>query len=144
MTAISRTQLRALLDDLARRLDAAGDRTPLTADTLRSLVHLTAWADRGTYLDTPAVRADRDALNDVLATLPLDGTTTGPQYARRVREAAALRPRPNQVLAEPATVERCAADRAATVDPLTRPEVSGAARDLLASARTHGNEQGAV
>ncbi|MFH9248218.1 hypothetical protein ACH4LK_22655 [Streptomyces lydicus] len=144
MTAISRAQLRNLLDDLARRLDATGDRTTLTADTLRSLVHLTAWANRGTYLDTPTVRADRDALNEVLAELPLNGTT-GPQYADRVREAAAaLRPRPNQVLAEPATVERCAADRAASLDPLTGPEVRGAGRDLLASARAHGNEQGAM
>ncbi|WP_030798940.1 hypothetical protein [Streptomyces sp. NRRL S-337] len=49
--------------------------------------------------------------------------------------------RPNRIIAEPATVARCAADRAASTDPVTGPEARGAARDLLASARAHGNEQ---
>lgn len=45
-------------------------------------------------------------------------------------------PRANRILSEPATAERCAADRAAA-------GTGGPARDLLASARGHGNEQGA-
>ncbi|MEI5100324.1 hypothetical protein RB200_19575 [Streptomyces sp. PmtG] len=48
------------------------------------------------------------------------------------------RPRPNRILAEPATIQACATDYG------TSPAAAGAARDQLAIARAHGNEHAAT
>ncbi|MFI9079140.1 hypothetical protein ACIGW8_22165 [Streptomyces sioyaensis] len=141
MTDADRARLRDILDDTADRLDLGNSGAILTTETLQFMAHLSVWRWHGSYTDaTPAVLADLKAVAAALAELPLDGVTRA-QAAALIREARARRPQPNRLLAEPATVTLCAADRAATVDPLTGPEVHGAARDLLASARGHGNEQ---